>query len=123
MDDCTDLEHTFPMQCRSLSPRLICLVLVAAGMSVYDWRLSLALFWVVPVALAIVLLAKRFYTGTIAKPTSPGGDVSERIQEGLDAICEIKACNREAEFLRELNERIDTNERVQTRGELLIGVW
>ena len=122
MDDCTDLEHTFSHAVPQLIASLICLVLVAAGMSVYDWRLSLALFWVVPVALAIVLLAKRVLHRNNRKAYFTRRDVSERIQEGLDAICEIKACNREAEFLRELNERIDTNERVQTRGELLIGV-
>ena len=122
MDDCTDLEHTFSHAVPQLIASLICLVLVAAGMSVYDWRLSLALFWVVPVALAIVLLAKRVLHRNNRKAYFTRRDVSEQIQEGLDAICEIKACNREAEFLRELNERIDTNERVQTRGELLIGV-
>lgn len=122
MDDCTDLEHTFSHAVPQLIASLICLVLVAAGMSVYDWRLSLALFWVVPVALAIVLLAKRVLHRNNHKAYFTRRDVSEQIQEGLDAICEIKACNREAEFLRELNERIDTNERVQTRGELLIGV-
>lgn len=122
MDDCTDLEHTFSHAVPQLIASLICLVLVAAGMSVYDWRLSLALFWVVPVALAIVLLAKRVLHRNNRKAYFTRRDISERIQEGLDAICEIKACNREAEFLRELNERIDTNERVQTRGELLIGV-
>ena len=122
MDDCTDLEHTFSHAVPQLIASLICLVLVAAGMSVYDWRLSLALFWVVPVALAIVLLAKRVLHRNNRKAYFTRRDVSERIQEGLDAICEIKACNREAEFLRELNERIDTHERVQTRGELLIGV-
>lgn len=77
---------------------LICLVLIAAGMSVYDWRLSLALFWVVPVALAIVLLAKRVLHRNNRKAYFTRRDVSEQIQEGLDAICEIKACNREAEF-------------------------
>lgn len=122
MDDCTDLEHTFSHAVPQLIASLICLVLIAAGMSVYDWRLSLALFWVVPVALAIVLLAKRVLHRNNRKAYFTRRDVSEQIQEGLDAICEIKACNREAEFLRELNERIDTNERVQTRGELLIGV-
>lgn len=122
MDDCTDLEHTFSHAVPQLIASLICLVLVAAGMSVYDWRLSLALFWVVPVALAIVLLAKRVLHRNNRKAYFTRRDVSEQIQEGLDAICEIKVCNREAEFLRELNERIDTNERVQTRGELLIGV-
>lgn len=122
MDDCTDLEHTFSHAVPQLIASLICLVLIAAGMSVYDWRLSLALFWVVPVALAIVLLAKRVLHRNNRKAYFTRRDVSEQIQEGLDAICEIKACNREAEFLRELNERIDMNERVQTRGELLIGV-
>jgi ATP-binding cassette subfamily B protein len=47
--------------------------------------------------------------------------VSEHIQEGLECVREIKAYNREPDYLAQLNAKIDANEKTQTRGELLIG--
>ena len=39
--------------------------------------------------------------------------VSEKIQEGLENIQEIKACNREREYLQGLYAKIDTYERTR----------
>jgi ATP-binding cassette subfamily B protein len=122
MDDCTDLEHTFSHAVPQLFASLISTALIAAGLSFYNWQLTLALFWVAPPAMAIILTAKKKTRKENRIYYQSKRDVSEHIQEGLECIREIKACNREPDYLAQLNAKIDFNEKTQTRGELLIGI-
>lgn len=122
MDDCTDLEHTFSHAVPQPFAAVISIVLVAAGMFAYDWRMASALFWVVPVAFAVVLLSKRMMRRGNVATYRAHRVVSEYIQEGLDTVQEIKAYNREEYYGSVLSSLIDDCEREMTRGELLLGV-
>lgn len=122
MDDCTDLEHTFSHAVPQLIASIISLLLIAVGMAFFNWQLTLALFWVVPLAVGILLISKKkmyrdHYTHYLDKRV-----VSEHIQEGLEAIQEIKSYNKEEDYLKELDEKIARCERNQTAGELQLGV-
>lgn len=123
MDDCTDLEHTFSHAVPQLFASIISITLIATGMFFYNWQLALALFWVVPIALAIILLSKR----KIAKDNKTNylnkRAVSEQIQEGLETIQEIKSYNREEDYLDKLDEKINTYEKVLIKAELLTGIF
>ena len=70
----------------------------------------------------MVLLSKKTMSRRNKENYLKKRAVSEKIQEGLENIQEIKACNREREYLQGLYAKIDTYERDQTRGELLLGV-
>jgi ATP-binding cassette subfamily B protein len=123
MDDCTDLEHTFSHAVPQLFASLAGILLIVAGLFFYNWQLVLALFWVLPLALAIILVAKKKMGRLNKVYYQSKRDVSEHIQEGLECIREIKSCKREPDYLARLNAKIDFNEKkMQTRGELLIGI-
>lgn len=123
MDDCTDLEHTFSHAVPQLFASIISIALIAVGMAFYNWQLTLALFWVVPIALAVILLAKRnMRKGNEANYLNKRA-VSEQIQEGLETIQEIKSYNREDDYLDKLDEKIGTYEKVLTRNELTTGIF
>lgn len=122
MDDCTDLEHTFSHSVPQLFASLIAIALIAVAMFFYNWQLALSLFYVVPIAILIVLLSKRGMTRRNRDNYLKKRAVSETIQEGLDNIQEIKSYNCEARYNEELSERISEFEKDQTKGELLLGV-
>ena len=122
MDDCTDLEHTFSHAVPQLFASLIGITLIAAGMFFYNWQLALALFWVVPVALAIILLSKRSMRRDVDTNYRNKRAVTECIQEGLDTVQEIKSYNQEEAYLAQLDTAIDRYEKEQTQGELATGV-
>lgn len=123
MDDCTDLEHTFSHAVPQLFASITGIALIAIGMAFYNWQLTLALFWVVPIALAVILLAKRMmHKGNEANYLNKRA-VSEQIQEGLETIQEIKSYNREEDYLDKLDEKIGTYEKVLTRNELTTGIF
>jgi len=122
MDDCTDLEHTFSHAVPQLFASVISILIIAIGMFFYNWQLSLALFWVVPVAMAVILFSKRKITKDNKENYLNKRAVSEQIQEGLDTIQEIKSYNQEADYLKRLDEKIDNYEKVLTKAELMTGV-
>jgi ATP-binding cassette subfamily B protein len=122
MDDCTDLEHTFSHAVPQLFASLVSILLIIVGLFFYNWQLALALFWVVPLAMTVILVAKK-KTGQLNREYYQAKrSVSEHIQEGLECVREIKSCNREADYLAQLNAKIDFSEKMQTSGELLIGI-
>ena len=123
MQDCTDLEHEFSHSVPQLFASIISILLIAVGMFFYNWQLSLALFWVVPVALAIVLFTKKKMSKDFKSNYDDKRKVTEQIQEGLDTIQEIKSYNQEEEYLSELDRKLKEYERSQTKGELLVGVF
>ncbi|MDH8701173.1 ATP-binding cassette subfamily B protein IrtB [Dysgonomonadaceae bacterium PH5-43] len=122
MDDCTDLEHTFSHAVPQLFASMISILLIACGMFFYNWQLALALFWVVPFALAVILLSKRKITKANKTNYINKRAVTEQIQEGLEAIQEIKSYNQEADYLLKLDDKIDHYETELTKSELLTGV-
>jgi ATP-binding cassette subfamily B protein len=123
MEDNTALEHTFSHAVPQLFAAIVSILLIAFGLFFYNWELSLALFWVVPVASAILLIAKR----KIDKENKTGyhnkRTVSEKIQEGLDTVQEIKSYNQEKTYLKELDTVVKAYEKQLIGGELLTGLF
>lgn len=123
MDDCTDLEHTFSHAVPQLFASLISITLIALGLFFYNWQLALSLFWVVPLAFAMILIAKKKMTRDNRINYLNKRAVSEQIQEGLDTIQEIKSYNQEEDYLEKLDGKINCYEKVLTQGELLTGIF
>jgi ATP-binding cassette subfamily B protein len=122
MSDNTDLEHTFSHAVPQLFASIISILLIAVGLFFFHWQLSLALFWVVPVAVTATLLSKKWQRNNHKLIYDKKRTISEHIQEGLETIQEIKAYNHEKKYLDELNEKLDDYEKNLTRGELITGV-
>ena len=59
MSDCNELERTFSGAIPKMIGSIISIILIMVGLFAFDWRMALALFCVVPVALAASI------TGTV----------------------------------------------------------
>jgi ATP-binding cassette subfamily B protein len=123
MDDCADLEHTFSHSVPQLFASLITIALIATGLFFYNWQLALALLWVVPLALTIILTARNKTYRDFHETYVDKRNVTEHIQETLDTIQEIKSYNREDGCLSALDEKLTRYEKTQTKGELLTGMF
>ncbi len=121
MNDNTDLEETFSHAVPQLFASIFSIMLIAIGLFCYNWQLALALFWVVPVATGLIFLSKK----RIDKENKIGyltkRDVSEKIQEGLDTIQEMKSYNQEKKYVEELDNIITIYEKHLISGELFTG--
>ncbi|WP_407409167.1 ABC transporter ATP-binding protein [Methanobrevibacter sp.] len=119
MNDCTDLEHVFSHAVPQLLGSILSLCLVSIGMFFFDWRLSIALLWVVPVAFIILFISKRL----IYK----GGDVvmadllncGDAMQECIESIRDLKSYSYENEYYGKITDLTSTIEKSRLRAELM----
>ena len=117
MADNTELEHTFSHAVPQLFAAVISVLLIALGLF-YDWRLALSIFWVVPLALVVILFARRLVAQRFIENYQLKRRVTEDIQQGIENIREIKAYNGEEAYLRDLNLSLMALEKEMIRDEL-----
>ncbi|TKG89413.1 ABC transporter ATP-binding protein [Puteibacter caeruleilacunae] len=121
MDDNTELEHTFSHAVPQLFASVISILLIAIGLFVYNWTMALSVFWVVPLAASVIICSKKKLHKVNKEHYLSKREVSEKIQEGLENIQEIKSYNGKDQFKIELDEQLNSYEKLLTKGELLAG--
>ena len=121
MGDTETLEKAFSHFYPAMHGALISTALISAGMLLYDWRMALALLWVVPASLLMVYLSRRMEKRHIKKGLVTRRAATDAMQEVLECASEIKACNQKARYIADLNRKLDEAERDTIRGELFTG--
>lgn len=121
MEDCSSLEQIFSHTVPQLFASVLSMLIIAISLFFYDWRLAIALFWVVPLALATLLLARRMMGRSFKQNYRVKRSVTEQVQEGLECIQEIKSYNGEAEYNRSFDNRLKAYEKELVNGELVAG--
>ena len=122
LGDVQTMEHAYSHVLGELWGALIATGIVFVGSLFFCWQLSLAAFWSVPVAFAVLLLTRGPMAPVFDGIRAEKVRVTERIQETLDCAREIRATNQEAHYLAGLGETIDREERATTKGEMLNGL-
>jgi len=121
MEDATQIENLFSHTVPQIYASLSSVVVMGVMLFFYNWRLSLATFWVVPVAFLVFFLSSKFQNRSHTELYHVKRDISDEIQEELDSIYEIKSYNRESAFLTTLNAKLDNCEKHMIKSELLLG--
>lgn len=119
MEDCAQLEETFSHAVPQLFAAGTSVVVVGIGLFSYDWRLALAVYWPVPLALLVLLLSVRSIDKAFTKHYKVKRALTEQIQEGLECVQEIKAYNGEEVYDKQLDERLNVYEKALVSSELV----
>lgn len=118
MADCAALETAFSHYVPQLVSSIISLAIMSIGLFVFDWRMTLALLWVVPVAFAILAGGRKIQQKSNTKAKKLQLEQADAIQECIEAITEIKANNQIEIYLKGLDEKIIRNEKFNIKNEL-----
>ena len=97
---------------------MISTMLISISLFFFDWRMALAAIWVVPIAIAIVLLSAKFQNRYNRRNAQAKVDLADHIQEGLEAFQDIRANDAEKKYLDDLWPRIDLVEKRAVEAEL-----
>ncbi len=119
MGDCSGFEHAFSHTVPQFWGSIISTAIVCIALLIYDWRMGLALLWVAPVAFAIVLLSRKWQAKLGQKHIDAKLELSDGIQECLETVQDIKACNQEEQYLKKLDKKMDNAEKAQISSELV----
>ncbi len=122
MGDVQTMEHAYSHVLGELWGAVISTAIVFAASLAFCWQLSLAAFWSVPVAFAILLATRKPMAPVFDEVRAAKVKVTEGIQETLDCAREIRATNQEACYLEGLAATIDVQERATAKGELANGL-
>ncbi|AWW27872.1 ABC transporter ATP-binding protein [Acetobacterium sp. KB-1] len=121
MEDATQIETLFSHAVPQIYASVITIMVMGIMMFFYNWQLSLAVFWVVPVAALVFYLSRKYQSTVHNELYQSKRVISDKMQEGLDSAQEIKSYNQEATFSKELGGLLDQLENDMIKGELLTG--
>lgn len=123
MEDATQIEMLFSHAVPQLYAAGLTVFIMGIMMFIYNWMLSLAVFWVVPVAALVFYLSNKMQKRMHANIYYIKRDISDNIQEIIDSVHEIKSYNREEDYSVALNIKLDNYEKHMIESELLIGTF
>ena len=121
--DCSSLDQMFSHYVPQLFASVFSTLVIGAAMFLCDWRMALAVLWVVPVAILLTAGSKKIQDSFGTKNILSKRAVADYIQEGLETIREIKACGRQEIYIDKLEEKLAAMERGSIHSELATGVF
>ena len=122
MGDVQVMEHAYSHVLGELWGAVISTSIVFVGSLFFCWQLSIAAFWSVPVAFALLFATRKPMKPVFERNRMAKLKVTQGIQEALDCVREIRATNQERRYLAGLNATIDATERECAKGELTNGL-
>jgi len=123
MGDCTTLEHAFSHAVPQLFGAILSTIVITIGLLYMDWRMGLSVLWVIPVAFLMIIGSKYIQNKAELKHYQAKRACADGIQECLEAIQDIKACNMKESYIEGLDRKLDAAEQAQIRSELTMGAF
>lgn len=123
MADCAGLETAFSHYIPEFIAAVISVALISIGLFITDWRMALALLWVVPIAFIITAGGKAHQDKINLMNKQSQLDRADGIQECIETAREIKANNQTEKYLSELDEKLKASERISIKAELHVAMF
>ena len=121
--DCSSLDQMFSHYVPQLFASIFSTLVIGAAMFLCDWRMALAVLWVVPVALLLTAGSKKIQDSFGTRNILNKRAVADCIQEGLETIRDIKACSRQEAYMEKLEKKLAAMEKGSIHSELATGVF
>lgn len=121
MGDCATLEHAFSHAIPQLFGAIISTTVIVIALLIMDWRMGLAVLWVVPVSFIMIFLCKHIQQRSKEKHYKSKYVCADSIQECLENIQDIKAYHIEKSYIKGLDKKLDDSEKAQIKSELTMG--
>ena len=121
MEDATQIETLFSHAVPQIYAAFINVFIMGLMMFLYNWQLSLAVFWVVPLAVLVFALSRKLQKSGHTKIYELKRGISGEMQEGLDSVHEIKSYNREKAYSDGLDIKLNYYEHSLIKSELVTG--
>lgn len=118
MADCAAMETAFSHYIPEFIGAVASIILAGIGLFVMDWRMALALLWVLPVVLLIMALSRAQQNKVGRQHNKVKLDCADSIQECIETVREIKANNQSGRYLKKIDDLLGRNEKIQIRAEL-----
>jgi ATP-binding cassette subfamily B protein len=123
MGDVAIGEHVLSHVVPQVAANAISSTVVCALLAFFDWRLALAVYCTLPISLIIIVISRRVQTVLSKRHVDAKLKASAEVQEYLEGLEVIKACNLEGERSRTLDRALRTMKRLSIQTEFGVGVF
>lgn len=120
MSDCAGLESAFSHYIPELIAAVLSVGICSIGLFVMNWKMAVALLWVVPVAFIIMAIGKKQQEKANRTNKQSQLERADVIQECIETVREIKANNQTESYLKKLDRQLAHDEKIQMRAELTV---
>ncbi|MDO7975300.1 ABC transporter ATP-binding protein [Oceanotoga teriensis] len=121
--DCASLEHAFSHAIPQLFGSIISTIIIIIALITMNWKMGLAVLWVLPVSFGIIIISKKIQTRTKALHKKAKLDATEQIQECFENIQDIKAYNITKNYMNDLDRKLDISEKAQIKSEFIMATF
>lgn len=123
MADCASLESGLSHWVPEFVGSVISTLLIAVGIFIFDWRMAIAVLWVLPISFGIIIATSGIMRIRQEKISQVSIACSDGIQECLETLRDLKANNAEEDYLKGLDKKIKAVEKYTVIGELTNAVF
>ena len=123
MGDVATAEHVLSHVVPQLVANAVSITVICGVLTVFDWRMALALFITMPVAFAIIVIGRRLYDRFSRKHAAAKLAASGQVQEYIEGIKVIRACNMDGQKFTALENALRTMKNMAIRMELGTGIF
>ena len=111
MKDVESLEEIFSAHFPSIFSGVFSTLLLCIGITAYDYRLGIAVFWCIPISFGLFYTTKKMQKRDGAKPKKIVQKYLDKLQETVENISDIKSNNREDFHKNEMYGNIEKLEK------------
>lgn len=123
MGDVATTEHVLSHVYPQLFSNAITITVICIMIAFYDWRMALAIFISVPIAFLIITGSRGLQRKLGRKHAQAKLDASEQVQEYIEGLKVIKACNMDGERFTKLEQALRTMRNLAITMEFGTGVF
>lgn len=121
MTDCTNIEQAMSNMVPQLISNVISSTLVCGLLAIFDWRMALAIFIMLPIAALVLYLSRKLQGRLFSRHVEARLAAEKQSQEYLEGIKIIRACGIGGDKFKSLNDAFNELRRVAIRVELASG--
>lgn len=118
MTDTSGIEHALAHVIPQCYGTVLSTVVIFLSMLIFNFKMAMSLFWVIPIAFAVVLLSRKLQKSYSEKFKSEKLASSDQIQTILEMIKEIKSFSLEEKQKKSIKVQLDAFEKKQRESEL-----
>ncbi len=118
MSDAEVMEHAGSYMIPQYYGSIVSTLIICVGLVFFRWEMALAAVWPIPIALIIVLTSKSVQNHFTRKLKKAQIELNEGVQEFIETSRDLKSNNAENEYLKGLDEKIDSLEKRSIGSEL-----
>ena len=122
MSDTTMLETAFSHFVPQMIGSIISTTIIGISLLIFNFKMGLAIFWVVPVSFFLVIATKKFQDSFGIKSKSIQLSYLDKIQECIENVADIKSNNCKESHLLVMKDRLEKFENASIKGEFVIGI-